>query len=123
MCAWFLQRRLRRQCSTPACKDSHSPGSSSEINSFELMFSLSLPLPNSSPVPILQSEKLPSIQNSPGNGKLHTAVTPTETSEISLGQMSYVYMCLLGLTIQCVCAHVCVYTVAIAKKGPYSFPP
>lgn len=45
MCAWCLQRRLSRQCSTPTCKDSNSPGSSEKINSFELMFSLSLPLP------------------------------------------------------------------------------
>lgn len=39
-------------------------------------------------------------------------VTPTETSEISLGHMNYVCVCTLGLNIQCVyvCVCTCVYT-------------
>lgn len=35
--------------------------------------------------------------------------------------MSYVYMCLLGLTIQCVCARVCIHS-SNCKKGTIFLP-
>lgn len=81
--------------------------------SFDLMVSLFLPLTLSKLFPSAQFFSLKSCPPFNILWEMENCiqfVTPTETFEISLGQMSYVYMCLLGLNIQCVRARVCIHS-------------
>lgn len=72
--------------------------------------------------PVLQSERLPSIQNSPGNGKLHTVCdTHRDIWNITWTNELCVYMCLLSLNIQCVCARVWIHS-SNCKKGTIFLP-
>lgn len=67
--------------------------------------------------PVPQSEKLPSVQNSPGNGKLHT-VCDTHRDIWNITWTNEICLCVwtVGLNIQCVCARVCIHS-SNCKKG------
>lgn len=93
-------------------------------SSFDLMLSLSLPLTSNSSSRCLvhQSEKLPSIQNSLGSGKLHL-VCDTHRDIWNITWTNELWLCVYirsEYTV-CMCARVCIHS-SNCKKGTIFLP-